>query len=396
MAVKTASMFIFPWSLVDGGVDEVLDELRGLGITCICLVSQYHAGYFLYGHNPKRKVHLLEDGVAYFHPTEACYARSRIKPIVASMCAETDWFGVISEKARAVGFDVTAWTVCLHNTRLGLAHPEVTIHNVYGDSYPHALTPAHRDARAFVTAVVTDLCENYPIESVLPEAPNYRNRAHGADWVSGHHHERDGVYLRPLEQALMNLSFNPADEADAREHGVDVDAVKSAVRGHMDRYFDMSPEPPTALAETKEQFLNEVPALADLEANYARIERDLLTDLHKPMQGNGVKMAAGPGPASDIVNAGGYGLSVEETGEAVRQAKAGLLDHQELRFTIRIGFNDPSLSSPIVSQQQTCDYVKAIADNGADGVGFYNYAESARKCVQWIGPALRGIGMEGR
>ena len=141
--MKHAGLSIFPWDFADEGVDEVLDFVRDLGITRLVLASVYHAGFFLHPHNPKRKVHLLEDGVCYFHPTESHYRESSIKPTVASMCAEVDWFGTICERAQKVGIKVSAWTVCLHNSRIGLSHPECTIHNVYGDSYPHALTPAH-------------------------------------------------------------------------------------------------------------------------------------------------------------------------------------------------------------------------------------------------------------
>lgn len=35
----------------------------------------------------------------------------------------------------------------------------------------------------------------------------------------------------------------------------------------------------------------------------------------------------------------------------------------------------------------------AIVENGADGVGFYNYPECARNSVKWIKPALKFIGM---
>jgi hypothetical protein len=50
--------------------------------------------------NPRRKTHLLEDGVAYFHPGDEFYADGPIKPVVAAMAAQQDWFDLISDAGR--------------------------------------------------------------------------------------------------------------------------------------------------------------------------------------------------------------------------------------------------------------------------------------------------------
>jgi len=391
MAVTTANLYIFPWCFADEGVEKLMDYVGDLGINRLGLTSHYHAGFFLYGTNSKRHVHMLEDGVTYFRPTDSFYADSPIKPVASKFCDETDLFGDICAQAQKVGIKVTAWNVCLHNTRIGLLHPECTIHNVYGDSLPHALTPAHPASRAFVTAMVTDLAENYPLESVILEAPNYRKRAHGATWVSGHHHERDGVYLRPLEQDLMDLSFNPAEVDAARQRGVDIDGVRNAVRDHMDRYFASAPCEPKGLPETIEQFLDKTPALADLQACYRSIEESFLQEIRQVAQPRGVKLEGGTSPLVDIATSSAYGETMERTAQMVRDAKAAILPHQALNFGFRMGFNTPGMGTPIVSEEQTCQIVRIIAENGADGVTLYNYGECARKCVEWIKPALKGI-----
>lgn len=393
MAVTTASLFVFPWCFADEGIEQLMTYLRDLGINRLALTSHYHAGFFLYGTNPKRRVHMLEDGVTYFRPTESFYADSPIKPAVSRLCDDTDLFGDICVQAQKAGIEVSAWTVCLHNTRIGLLHPEYTIHNVYGDSLPHAMSPAHMASRAFVKAMVADLAENYPIEAVLLEAPDYRKRAHGGDWVSGHHHERDGVYLRPLEQDLMDLSFNPADMNEAREKGVDVDAVFRAVRRHMDSYFVQAPCEPVGLPETMEQFIDQVPELADLQTCYRGIEESFLQELREVAQPRGLKLEGGTSPLVDIATAAAYGETVERTAQIVRDTKAAIRPQQRLIFSYRMGFNGPGMGTPVVSEDQTCQIVSAIAENGADGVGFYNYGECARNCVEWIKPALKAIGM---
>ena len=73
-----AGLSIFPWDFADEGLDEVLGFVRDLGITRLVLASVYHAGFFIHPHNPKRKVHLLEDGVCYFHPTVIKFLRALV------------------------------------------------------------------------------------------------------------------------------------------------------------------------------------------------------------------------------------------------------------------------------------------------------------------------------
>jgi hypothetical protein len=389
--MKRAGLFTYPWDYADEGVDALVDRICDLGITRVLVASVYHAGYFLHPHNPRRKTHLLEDGVAYFHPRDEFYADSPIKPQVAAMAAEQDWFGVISERAGRAGLAVSAWNVCLHNTRLGLLHPEATIHNVYGDSYPHALSPAHPAARKYVRSVVADISRNYPLTSVLLEAPNYRKRAHGGTWVSGHHHEREGVYLRPLEQALLDISFNEADVEQASGAGVDVESLREAVRDHLDRYFDEAPAVPANLPETIDQFHDAVPALAEYEAHFARAEESLLAELLTVVQANGVKLEAGVSPSTDWVVSGGYGLTPAEMADMIATLRQEMLPHQELGYGVRMGFNNPDYGYAMTSEEATCGVASTVAESGVDEILFYNYGEAPRRSVEWIKPALRQI-----
>jgi hypothetical protein len=296
-------MYVFSWALVNEGVDDVVQFLSDLGITHVVVASLYHAGYFLHPHDPRRKVHMLEDGVAYFHPTDSFYTDSPIRPKVAELCKQTDWFDRICQRVSDAGMKVGAWTVCLHNTRIGLEHPQCTIQNVYGDSYPHALSPAHPDARAFVRAVVADL------------------------------------------------------------------------------------------ADTIEAFCAAVPALKDLASYYRRAESDFLAELSEEARRHDVKLMGGLDPSIDIVGTGVYGEPLERVASITKQAKARLLPHQTLSVAVRLGFNGPNMRTPILTEEALCDVVRTIDENGADQVGFYNYAESPRRPIEWIRAALRRGGV---
>ena len=386
--LTSAALFCYPWDFEDEGLEALVGRVRDLGVTHLAVATSYHAGYFLYPHNPRRRTHLLEDGVVYFHPEEGRYAGGPIRPAVATMSRQRDWIGAICERAGAAGLKLIAWTVLLHNTRIGLQHPDATVRNAFGDSYPHTLSPAHSASVALARGLVGDLAANYPFDAVLLEAANYRSRAHGGTWVSGHHHERSGVHLRPLEMSLLDLSFNDADVEQATAAGVDVPALRAAVCEHLTRYFDAAPDVPDDLPETVEAFRDRHPALAGLEDHFARAETALLAGLREETRPHGVQLIGPPDPAIDIVMAGAYGEPVERIASITSEARAGLQPHQELLVSLRMGFHGPGLGTAITSEGQMVDATRAVADGGAHMIGYYNYAEAPIRCVDWIRPAL--------
>lgn len=395
-ALRAAYLCCYPWDFADEGLDELIGRARDLGITHLAVASIYHAGFFFYPHNPRRKVHLLEDGVAYFHPDDSHYRGGPLHPTRAALCRQRDWFGDICQAAQTAGLKLCAWTVVLHNTRLGLEYPQCTVQNVFGDSYPHALSPADPDAVVFARGLVRDLASHYPLDSIMLEAPNYRSRAHGGSWVGGHHHERQGTHLRTLENYLLDLSFNPADVEQAAAAGVDMDALRLAVRTHLERYLAAAPEVPVEWSATIEQFRADHPELAGFEAHRRRVEAELLRQLKAEVEPHGVRLLGGADPSMDLVMAGVYGEPVERVAALTRAAKAGLGEGQQLVSVLRMGFyGQPEFGTPIVSEAQMVAQVQAVADGGADAVGFYNYAEAPSRCVDWIKPALQSVGIAG-
>jgi hypothetical protein len=321
----SAALFCYPWDFVDEGLDAVLDRVVELGVTHLALASVYHAGFFLYPHNPRRKTHLLEDGVAYFRPDHRCYEADGIVPPLAELSRDTG-FATIHAAARRAGLAVIAWTVVLHNTRLGLMHPQATIANAYGDRYPHALSPGHPQSIAYACGLVRDLICNQSASEILLEAVNYRRRAHGGAWVSGHHHERDGVHLRDLEQRLLDLSFNPADAERAASQGIDVEALRRIVRTHLDRYFDEAPDLPPGLCETIDQFRDAHPALVEYERSLAAAEDELLAQLRTEADRAAARLYGSASPHVDVVTLGVYGELVDRaaamTARSVRSGRS--------------------------------------------------------------------------
>lgn len=389
--LQAAYLFCYPWDFVDEGVDRLIGRARDLGVTHLAVASLYHAGFFFYPHNPRRKVHMLEDGVAYYHSDPACYPEG-LAPQVAAVSRDRDLFGTICDAAARAGLRLCSWTVLLHNSRIGLAHPELTVHNAFGDSYPHALSPGHPTAAAFARGVIRDLASRYPLDTIMLEAADYRSRAHGGSWVGGHHHERQGTHLRELENVLLDLSFNPADVAGAGAQG-----LREAVRAHLEAYLAAAPDVPGDLPDSPEAFRRLHPAMADYERRLQANQARLLRELRQEAEPHGVRLMGPADPAIDLVMAGAYGQSPERIAAIARDGRAALGDRQELIVLLRMGFygDGARYGTPIVTERAMIDSVRAVADAGAHAVGFYNYAEAPARCVDWIAPALRAAGVTG-
>lgn len=379
-----AAVCVFAWDLGDEGIDHVLGAIRELGATSVFLATSYHAGWFLLPHNPQRMCYMVEDGVVYFHPTDRLYRQTPLKPLVARIAKDTDWLAEAGERARRFDLRLTAWNVCFHNTRLGLAHPEHTVRNALGDSYPHALCPASPAARRYLRAMAADLASRYPLQSIFLEAPNYRGRRHG------HHHERTIVPLGALENALLDVSFSEADLAAAEAVGVDARRVQAVVRDHLLRFLAAAGGR-SQRARTLEDFLAEHPELGRYQAALEASVKTLLQELHDDLAAWGVAMEGCEHVAAyDVLIVGVYGLAADEVARRVRASAAEKMPHQSLRVGFCLGETPGSGSRLPADESQLRECVDAAAAAGATGFLFYNYSESSTECLRWIKSALPG------
>ncbi len=117
----------------------------------VSLATSYHAGRFVQPRSPKRKVYFPEDGTIYFHPTPGRWEGLKIQPKVAEVIVKGgDVLRELVRRRDAGGLKVCCWTVCLHNTRLGMLHPGAVTRNAFGDPNTYNLCPSNPDARAYV------------------------------------------------------------------------------------------------------------------------------------------------------------------------------------------------------------------------------------------------------
>jgi len=151
------AIYAYAWDIAEAGIPAFADEIRVLDLDTVTLAGSYHAGKFIRPHGKSGKIYFPEDGTIYFRHDPARYGK--IKPIPNSLNASRDIFRELTD----AGLAVNAWMVLLHNTRLGMEHPEAAVENAFGDRYIYSLCPSSPDARAYAIALCRDITDNYPV-----------------------------------------------------------------------------------------------------------------------------------------------------------------------------------------------------------------------------------------
>lgn len=220
-------MYVYAWDLWHEGTATVTDRLRAAGIDGLALATAYHAGKFLRPHAPRDRIYMPEDGTVYFRPDRSLYGR--LQPAAASMVSDYD---ALAELARhAPDLPIAAWTVGLHNSRLGALHLDLTCQTPFGDPLVNALCPSQPEVRAYLAALCCDTAAQPGVTEVMIETPGFQTYRHG------HHHEFELVEVTSAADALLGLCFCPACRDRARVWGLDADRMAISAQDCLTAFF---------------------------------------------------------------------------------------------------------------------------------------------------------------
>jgi len=220
-------IFVYAWDLLDEGTAEVAARLKDCGADTLALATSYHAGKFLRPHGCSGKVYFPDDGTIYFRHRQERYGR--IRPVPHPMLEDFDPLAAIAEAAPDMAR--VGWTVCCHNSRLGMAHPELVARNAMGDPLIYSLNPAHPEVRKYLVALVVDEAERYGLDAVTLETPGWLAYPHG------YHHEFALAPLDPWIELYLGLCFAPESVAGATAAGIDAEGLRRRVQQRIEAWL---------------------------------------------------------------------------------------------------------------------------------------------------------------
>ena len=391
------ALWIYPWDILDAGIDDTVGRARDeWGLATLSLASSYHSAKFLLPRRSQRRVFLSGGSAVYFRPEDKLYAGTPLRPVVSPDDTLLDVLDRTAAAGRRRGLGLRAWTVGLHNSRLGEAHPDATAENVFGDRYPWALCPSNPDVRAYLVALVRDLATNHDLDAIDLESTGFHGLVHG------HHHELTGIALGPLEEFLLGLCFCRHCLARAAAAGVDAERLRRDVRDLLDTRFAeeaaMPTPDPTDLRPTLALLLAR-PALAayvrvrlaTVTALVAEIKRDAVgesgvtlaltaTTFVKPVANawlEGIDLAALAAVADELIVLS-YLTDSREVGADARLARdlTGNID----QVVMGLSLLHPA-TSDAANLRAKVDAARAV---GVTKFSFYNYGFLSDARLAWL------------
>ena len=225
------------------------------------------------------------------------------------------------------------------------------------------------------------MAAEYPIYAISLEAPDFRGIPHG------HHHERFGTFLRPLEELLMSLCFCKWCLKRAGETGIELQSTGVLVREHLGSYFEEAPLAPRGRPANLGEMLDSIPELAEMMRFREKVEASLVAEIRQDLAllGETLLVAHDGYRADYVASVDGfivdcYGKGPDDIFQTLVKERSAT--GKELWAGLRTGFNE------ILGPRELEDLVTAAIKGGADGVGFYNYSETPLRALEWIRPAL--------
>ena len=390
-----SSVLAFATDLIDEGADQFFGNLTDrAGVGGLTLASVYHEARDVFPHNPRRVVRYLEPGAAYFRPDPARWAEQRLRPVPSTAIGDGDPFATASAEAERRGMKLHAWTVFLHNDRLGFEHPDCAPANAFGDRARTELCPANPEVRAYVRTLVAEH-GRYGVDAIRAESLHFHGLRHG------YHHERYFEQLGPVAEALLGLCFCEHCRAAADRLGVPADEVRRVVQDEVRRRLaseEAAAEatPLTDLADGALAAYVDASAatVGSLAAEAAQVaeEHDMrltFMDADGPGKGwlSGVDL---PSLAKTVhgIETLGYATSPERVREKVAAFALHGVDPSGLAVILR------PMSQDCDSPENLAAKIRVLDELGVPEVEFYNYGLMRLSSMDRIGAALAGHSYE--
>ena len=376
------AFWAYPWDVVDEGVEAVATRLSSIGASELSVATNYHAVQAFLPHNPSRRTFFARSS-AYFHP-RGDYGR--LAPVPNETMGEADWIETIDESLGDAGLGLNAWTVGCHNSRLGLANPDLTLETAHGDSLAFGLCPSNPAVRDYLVGMVTEIDDRFGVQRIELETFDFFYGT-GFRW----HHDKYHTRLGQLGEFLFGLCFCDACRARGREQGVAVERARETTREAVDAIANRAEPPET----TVEEWLAANPTVAAYVDSRSGTVTDLFETLARPIDADLGYYVGLFDPERSWM----HGADLEALGAHVDYFL--LTSYESSRAAVRADLETvrSQTSAPVHvgvlpghpavhDGESVTDIVAGLAEADVERISFYNYGLLPERSLDWVESAV--------
>ena len=194
-----SNAFVLPHTFFRERAERVIPELINYGFSGLNLALNYHSSRDLF----LRQSPILEyspGGFHYYRADSEMYGTGAIKPSPRDQLPTNQMLDSVISAAKQNNFEVNAWAVYLNNSAIGSSHPEVTVTNVFGNSFLSQLCPANPAVSEYAIGLTKDLCSR-GVNGIRAESLHFHGARHGEQ------HHRFFIELSAVSEFLFSICF---------------------------------------------------------------------------------------------------------------------------------------------------------------------------------------------
>ncbi len=228
-------MFLYPWDVMDYGMDETIKQLKSMKITYVSLSVLYHAAKVLLPHNPKHHLYINEGGTCFYEFNPKNYERLAPKKDRLLDSYNGDFLKDVIAHFHKAGIRVCAWTVIFHNDYLAKKYKDCALINCYGESSPTNLCPSNPEVYSYGMNVIREI-SSLGADEIHLESVDY------AGFLHGDHHEMQAYEDTESLDRLLGMCYCSHCREASQKEGMDVDKFLELTKNEMKAFFNFKGE----------------------------------------------------------------------------------------------------------------------------------------------------------
>jgi len=394
------AIHVFPWDAAVEGCAATIETVNTLLCNRVLLSVNYHRARLFRPRQPGLGYYYRVADWLDFEPHAALYLPGFPLPPVNPDPSVVKAVYECRDHCRRSGLAFTASIIGCHNTTIGLARPDLSVQNAFGNRYAFALCPGHPDVRAYLCALVRDVCRSLAPEAILLDSFWF------LDAVHREHHELMFVSPGPVGEHLLALCFCEHCYQHAARQGIDMKPVQATVRRLVEKLLQHEGHAGEAGFDQAElaALLREEPALYEFEQARQAIVRSLLLEVREIARQSGCEVDMNSGllarPSARAWQEGGL---LRDRAQACRHVYVqahfpqAAQSRQDLAWAATVLSPERLVLTTMMSREfinsasELRVRVECAMELGVAGVSLYNYGLLSPRRLGWIRDAFSAL-----